>query len=80
LRPSEREPRRSVKELFRAAAVLPWERRHWPLLRAGDAAGPLVAVVDLATDAAYRAEAGRTPSRDRLRLVWESAPVMRALR
>lgn len=80
LRPSDGEPRRPVKELFRAAAVLPWERRHWPLLRAGDAAGPLVAVVDLAIDAAYRAEAGRTPSRDRLRLVWESAPVMRALR
>jgi len=74
------EPRRSMKELFRVAAVLPWERRHWPLLRAGDASGPIVAVVELAIDAAYRAETGRTPARDRLRLIWESAPRLRALR
>ena len=77
LRPSRGEPRRSLKELLRAAAVLPWERNHWPLLRAGGATGPIVAVVDLAIDAAYRAEAGRTPPRDRLSLVWESAPVIR---
>ncbi|MBU3671335.1 MAG: tRNA lysidine(34) synthetase TilS [Sinobacteraceae bacterium] len=73
-------PRLSVKELFRVAAVLPWERRHWPLLRAGDASGPIVAVVNLAIDAAYRAKPGRTAAKDRLRLVWESAPLMRALR
>ena len=77
LRPSRGEPRRSLKELLRAAAVLPWERNHWPLLRAGGASGPIVAVVDLAIDAAYRAEAGGTPPRDRLSLVWESAPVVR---
>jgi tRNA(Ile)-lysidine synthase len=77
LRPSQGEPRRSLKELLRAAAVLPWERNHWPLLRAGGATGPIVAVVDLAIDAAYRAEAGGTPPRDRLSLVWESAPVIR---
>ena len=77
LRPSRGEPRRSLKELLRAAAVLPWERNHWPLLRAGGATGPIVAVVDLAIDAAYRAEAGRTPPRDRLSLVWESAPAIR---
>ena len=77
LRPSRGEPRRSLKELLRAAAVLPWERNHWPLLRAGGATGPIVAVVDLAIDAAYRAEAGGTPPRDRLSLVWESAPVIR---
>jgi len=77
LRPSRGEPRRSLKELLRAAAVLPWERNHWPLLRAGGATGPIVAVVDLAIDAAYRAEAGGTPPRDRLSLVWESAPVVR---
>jgi len=69
-----------MKELFRVAAVLPWERRHWPLLRVGDASGPIVAVVDLAIDAAYRAETGRTPARDRLRLIWESTPRLRALR
>ena len=77
LRPSRGEPRRSLKELLRAAAVLPWERNHWPLLRAGGASGPIVAVVDLAIDAAYRAEAGGTPPRDRLSLVWESGPVIR---
>lgn len=77
LRPSRGEPRRSLKELLRAAAVLPWERNHWPLLRAGGATGPIVAVVDLAIDAAYRSEAGRTPPRDRLSLVWESAPAIR---
>ena len=77
LRRSRGEPRRSLKELLRAAAVLPWERNHWPLLRAGGASGPIVAVVDLAIDAAYRAEAGGTPPRDRLSLVWESGPVIR---
>lgn len=80
LRPASGEPRRSVKELLRAAAVLPWERSHWPILRAGGASGPIVAAVDLAIDGSYRAVEGRTPARDRLHLVWEAAPLMRALR
>jgi len=65
-------PRRTVKELLRAAGVLPWMRARLPLLHAGHA---LVAVADLFVDAAYGARHG---TQARYRLAWLDAPAVRA--
>ncbi len=65
-------PRRTVKELLRAAAVLPWMRARLPLVHAGNA---LVAVADLFVDATFGARDG---SRARYRLDWLDAPAVRA--
>lgn len=57
--------RQSVKELLRAAGVLPWERDRVPLVYAGRR---LVAVGDWYVSAAFRAPSER--QRNRVRLEW----------
>lgn len=66
-------PQRTLKELLRVAAVLPWDRGRLPVLfdSAPGTAARVVAVPGIGTAAAYRAVAGVTPARGRLRLVWE---------
>jgi tRNA(Ile)-lysidine synthase len=65
--------RRPVKELLRAAGVLPWERDRLPVLCDGTR---IVALGDLFVAAPYRATGpGR---RGRLRLEWLEAPEVRA--
>ena len=64
-------PRRTVKELLRAAGVLPWMRARLPLVHDG---GSLVAVADLFVDASRRAGQG---TRSRYRLEWRDAPAIR---
>ena len=66
-------PQRTLKELLRLAAVLPWDRGRLPVLfdSAPGTAARVVAVPGIGTAAAYRAVAGVTPARGRLRLVWE---------
>lgn len=66
--------RRSVKELLRAAGVLPWERDRLPVLCDGT---HIVAVGDLFVAAPYLAAgSGR---RGRLRLEWLEAPEVRVV-
>ncbi|MCP5328821.1 MAG: tRNA lysidine(34) synthetase TilS [Steroidobacteraceae bacterium] len=62
-------PRRKLKEVLRVCGVLPWMREQLPLLYAGDA---LVAVADLAVDAAFQAG---TNCSNRWRLEWRDAPL-----
>jgi tRNA(Ile)-lysidine synthase len=64
LRLEARGPRRPLKDLLREAGVLPWWRDRLPLIRA---AGRLVAVADLWSDAEFRA-GPRT--RRRVRFDW----------
>jgi tRNA(Ile)-lysidine synthase len=66
-------PRRTVKELLRAAGVLPWMRSSLPLVHAGDT---LVAVADLFVDASVLPAPGQ---RARYRLEWRDAPAIRGL-
>lgn len=66
-------PRVAVKELLRAAGVLPWARERVPLLYAGRR---LVAVADLAVAAPFRAEGSRRGGR--LTLEWLDRPEITA--
>jgi tRNA(Ile)-lysidine synthase len=67
-------PRRALKELLRTAAIPPWERTGLPVLFATSAqdGGGVIAVAGVCMATAYRAIPGKTASRHRLRLVWES--------
>lgn len=76
LRTSAAGPRQSVKELLRAAGVLPWERERLPLLLDGDA---VVAVANLFVAAEYQYTNGERRDGERLRLVWEGAPTVLAV-
>lgn len=68
LRPRAQGPRRTLKALLHAARVAPQERRHIPLLYAGDR---LIAVADRWLDASVQAGAD---CRTRGRIAWERSP------
>ncbi|HKB61202.1 MAG TPA: tRNA lysidine(34) synthetase TilS [Gallionellaceae bacterium] len=55
LRPDAARPARSLRDLFQAQGVPPWQRTGWPLVYCGDR---LVAVPGIAVDSDWRASAG----------------------
>ncbi|MFN3593171.1 MAG: tRNA lysidine(34) synthetase TilS [Thiobacillaceae bacterium] len=64
LQPDCHRPRRSLKHLFQAHAIPPWERARLPLLYAGDA---LAWVAGLGVDCAFQAR----PDEDGLVIAWQ---------